>query len=241
MSLLSESRLCTHTQGRIQFFIDALDRDVWSGETEVLINRFPINLELELGADFTERTTYTGIYNISGLGFDMSFRVQCSVNSDGPSCTTLCKPMRVYTCDNKGNSICVQSGRDPITECTHCLQGWLNSNTNCTTCLYAFYDIQTNCTQCLPGRDIASNCTTCLPGYNPATSCTQCLSGRDASTNCTACLPGYNDFNCTEYLCPDQEAITITTSTASSKYVDDYATRIILFLSEIFPKCTSLQ
>ena len=49
-------------------------------ETEFLINRFPIDLVLELGADFTERTTYTGIYNISGLGFDMSFRVQCFVN-----------------------------------------------------------------------------------------------------------------------------------------------------------------
>ena len=32
---------------------------------------FLINLGLKLGAAFTERTTYTGIFNISGLGFDM--------------------------------------------------------------------------------------------------------------------------------------------------------------------------
>ena len=173
-----------------------MDRAAQGGETEVLINRFPIDLELELGADFTERTTYTGIYNISGLGFDMSFRVQCRENYHGPNCATFCEPVGVYTCDNEGNSICVQSDRDPITECMHCLQG-LNPNTNCTTCLYDFYDIQTNCIQCLPGRDITSNCTTCLPGYDPAT-------------------------NCTEYQirCPDVQASTIqTTSTASSKSI----------------------
>ena len=42
----------------IQFFIDVLDIAAQSGETFVLINRFPIDLELELGAPFTERTTY---------------------------------------------------------------------------------------------------------------------------------------------------------------------------------------
>ena len=65
---------------------------------EAIINRFPIDLELELGANITERTTYIGIYNISGLGFDMSFRVQCSENYYGPNCTTLCEPVEgVYT------------------------------------------------------------------------------------------------------------------------------------------------
>ena len=84
----------TCTQGRIQFFIDALDSDVRSSEIEVFINHFPINLELELGAAFTERTTYTGIYNISDLGFDMSFRVQCSENYHGPNCATLCESVQ---------------------------------------------------------------------------------------------------------------------------------------------------
>ena len=36
-------------QGRIQFFIDAIDSDVRNYETEFIINRFPIDLELELG------------------------------------------------------------------------------------------------------------------------------------------------------------------------------------------------
>ena len=106
-----------YTQGQIQFFIDALDKAVKGlQEIEVIINRFPIDLELELGANFTERTTYTGIYNISGLGFDMSFRVQCSENYYGPDCTTFCEPMEgVYTYDNEGRAICIQ---DPATNYT---------------------------------------------------------------------------------------------------------------------------
>ena len=61
-------------QGRIQFFIDAIDSDVRNNETEFIINRFPIDLELELRKkNFIERTTYTtGIYSIPGIGFDMS-------------------------------------------------------------------------------------------------------------------------------------------------------------------------
>ena len=146
-------------------------------ETEFLINHFPINLELELNANFTEKTTYTGIYSISGQGFDMSFRVQCSENYYGPNCARFCEPMEsVYTCDSEGNKICVENGRDPATNCTTCLQGG-SPNTNCTTCLtmYAFYDIQTNSIQCLLSRDITSNCATCLPGYDPSTNCTECL------------------------------------------------------------------
>ena len=77
----------------MQFYIEALDNDASDNETEVIINRFPIDLELELGTNFTERTTYTGIYNISGLEFDMSFRVQCSENYYGPNCTTFCEPI----------------------------------------------------------------------------------------------------------------------------------------------------
>jgi hypothetical protein len=142
-----------YTHGRVQFFIDALDRAARSGDTEVIINRFPIDLELELGAAFTERTTYTGIYNISGLGFDMSFRVQCSRNYYGPNCTTFCAPMEgLYTCDSRGNIICVQSGRDPVTNCTTCLSRLPEKDpeTNCTTCLSSFHDLSTNCTECFP-------------------------------------------------------------------------------------------
>ena len=166
----------TYTQGRIQFFMDALDSDVQSGEIEVLIDRFPIDLELELGAAFTERTTYTGIYNISGLGFDMSFRVQCSENYYGPNCTTFCESVQnLYTCDSGGSRICLQSGRDPATNCATCITE-MDPETNCTTCLSSFYDPHTNCTECLSGRDVSTNCTECLvPGYDPSTNCTECL------------------------------------------------------------------
>ena len=166
-----------YIQGRIQFFIDALDRAQQSGETKVLINRFPIDLELELGAAFTERTTYTGIYNISGLGFDMSFRVQCSENYYGPNCGTLCEPIEdLYTCDSGGSRICLHSGRDPATDCATCITE-MDPKRNCTTCLSSFYDPQTNCTQCLTGRDVSTNCTECdlVPGYDPSTDCMECL------------------------------------------------------------------
>ena len=159
-------------QGRIQFFIDALDRAVkrnTSGlvETETIINRFPIDLELKLGASFTERATYTGIYNISGLGFDMSFRVQCSDNYHGPKCSSFCVPLEgVYTCNSEGRPICIEINRDPVTDCTTCLSG---------------YDPEQNCTQCLMGRTLSSNCSTCPPGYDP-------------STNCDSCLPGYENI-----------------------------------------------
>ena len=112
-------------------------------EMEAIINRFPIDLELELETSFTKRTTYTGIYNISGLGFDMSFRVQCSENYCGPNCTS--SVVGVYTCDSEGRVVCVQDNRDPATSN-------LDPTTNCTTCLFH-------------GQNLISNCTMCLPGY----------------------------------------------------------------------------
>ena len=158
------------TQGRIQFYVDAIDRPVamaTSGisETLAIINRFPIDLELTPGASFTERMTYTGIYNISDLGFDMSFRVQCTEKYYSPNCTTLCEPMEgVYTCDSEGRVVCLQSNYDPTTSCTQCLPGW-NQSTNCNTCRNRDFDPSTNCTECLHGYDPASNCTSCLPNF----------------------------------------------------------------------------
>ena len=144
-------------------------------ETLAIINRYPIDLELTLGVTFTERTTYTGIYNISGLGLDMSFRVQCSENYYGPNCTTFCESLKnVYTCDSESGSIvCLKVNHDPATNCTTCLQGW-DLKDDCTICS-SFYDIQSNCTQCLTGRDINTDCATCLPGYDPSMNCTECL------------------------------------------------------------------
>lgn len=106
--------------GEIQFFIDALDRAVpGQSETEVIINRFPINLQLQPGPYFTNRINYTGIYSILGLQFDMNFRVQCSKNYYGPNCKTFCAPRQnVYTCDSEGRVVCIQNNRDPATKCT---------------------------------------------------------------------------------------------------------------------------
>ena len=53
-------------------------------ETEALIDRFPIDLELRVGATFTKKR-YSGIYNLTTL--DVSFRVECSVHYLGSSCT----------------------------------------------------------------------------------------------------------------------------------------------------------
>ena len=167
-------------------------------ETLAIINRYPVDLELTLGANFTERTTYTGIYNISGLGFDMSFRVQCAANCCGSSCS--CKPLEgIYTCDDKGNTICVHDNRNPATDCMECEFG-RDTAVNCTNCLPG-RDIESNCALCLPGRDIASNCTNCLSGRDAESNCTQCLAGRDLELNCTQCLPGRNaSSNCTQCL-----------------------------------------
>ena len=153
------------------FYVDAIDRPVpmaTSGvhETLAIINRYPIDLELTPGASFTERTTYTGIYNISGLGFDMSFRVQCSENYYGSNCTTFCEPQDgVYTCDSDERVVCLQINRDSATNCATCLTGW---------------DIEANCSQCLPGRDICTNCATCLPRHHPS------IDGRDCLPNVQA-------------------------------------------------------
>lgn len=56
-------------------------------ETEALIDRFPIDLELRVGPTFTSRTRYSGIYNLTTL--DVSFRVECSVQYLGSNCTKL--------------------------------------------------------------------------------------------------------------------------------------------------------
>ena len=209
-----------HTGKDIQFYIKALDRVESHGPEDLTypINHFLIDLELELGAAFTERTTYTGIYNISGLGFDMSFRVQCSENYYGPNCTIFCESVQnlYITCGSGGSRICLQSGQDPATDCATCITE-MDPETNCTTCLSSSYDPHTNCTQCLTGRDVSTNCTECLPGYDPSTDCTECLTGRDVSTNCTTCLPGYDpSTNCNENLPNIQYQSTQTTTATSS-------------------------
>lgn len=53
-------------------------------ETDTLIDRFPIDLELEPGPNFTRRKTFSGIYNL--MTVDISFRVECSKNYLGSRC-----------------------------------------------------------------------------------------------------------------------------------------------------------
>ena len=106
---------------------------------EVIVNRFPIDLELELGANFTKRTTYTGIYNISGVEFDMSFKVQCSENYYGPNCTTFCEPVKdMHDCSRDGNIVCLQEGRNSATNCTMCLPQFTGENCNTNKVAYSF-------------------------------------------------------------------------------------------------------
>lgn len=80
----------SHMQGRIQFLLDALDRAVpksTSGlnETEALIDRFPIDLELKPGPDFTRKERFSGVYNL--MTIYVSFRVECSKNYLGSHCS----------------------------------------------------------------------------------------------------------------------------------------------------------
>ena len=151
-----------------------MDRPARSGETEVLINRFPIDLELDPGAAFTVRENYTGIYSISDLGFDISFRVQCLQDYYGPNCTTFCIPLEdVYECNDQGQFVCLKENREPSTNCTTCLPGY-NDLLNCGPCLFG-RDIATNCVSCLPGHDPSTNCTECLPGYIFNTARTKCI------------------------------------------------------------------
>ena len=132
-------------------------------ETLSIINRFPIDLELDPGTNFTDRTTYTGIYNISGVGFDMNFRVQCADNFFGPNCTTFCEPVEgVYTCDREGRVVCLHNNQDSATNCTTCFPGY-DPATTCTQCRLSRYDPSTNCEECVPGYNILTNCIECLP------------------------------------------------------------------------------
>ena len=133
-----------------------------------MLDRFLIDLQLNVSSVFTERTTYYGIHNISQ--FDLSFRLQCSeLNYYGPQCDRFCSGVEgQFTCDSEGNMVC-DKNRDPATNCTGCLPG---------------YDLSSNCAQCLTGRDLNSNCERCLPGWDQTSNCTKCLTGRNPKENC---------------------------------------------------------
>ena len=110
---------------------------------------FLINLTLNIGPTFTDRTTYHGIMG-SAVTFDLSFRVQCSENYYGHQCNVFCSEVdQQLSCDNEGNVVCVNQYRNP----------------------------ETNCTECLPWRDPANDCLVCLPERDLDSNCSEFLSG----------------------------------------------------------------
>ena len=90
------------------------------GNRFAVVDRVPIDLELGISSDFTERRTYSGMLNISQ--FDMSFRLsgQCAEGYTGPWCNVLCPEPEVEgqsTCDSEGNIVCVNPDTDPQNNC----------------------------------------------------------------------------------------------------------------------------
>ena len=82
-------------QGAVQFYIEAVESSLPNIIDSLLINLD--NLQLQLGADFTEEMTFTGYHNISHM--TMSFKVECASDYYDPNCTTFCV-------DNSGSSSC---------------------------------------------------------------------------------------------------------------------------------------
>ena len=102
----------------MQFYILTYDRIADPDVRFVVVDRVPIDLQLNLSTNFTERRTYSGIHNISQ--FDMSFRLsgQCAENYYGPQCAIFCSEVAgVSTCDSDGNIVCVDPEADPQNNC----------------------------------------------------------------------------------------------------------------------------
>ena len=157
------------TQGRIQFFIEAID----SGLPNI-IDSLLIDLDnLQLGADFTEEMTFNGFHNISHM--TMSFRVMCSPGFCGPVClTTSQNNPQVAECRADGSITCINDRLDPEASCNSCLDSNFNMDTNCETCAKPNFNKNENCMSCLLGYDMAKNCTQCLPNRDPSTNCSSC-------------------------------------------------------------------
>ena len=193
------------TQGRVQFFIEAVE----SGPLDI-IDSLLINLDnLQLGADFTEEMTFTGYHSISHM--TMSFRVACQTGFCGRDCTmTRLNNPRILSCHTNSDIVCTDSRYDPSTDCNRCLHN-LDLSTGCSTCLEHTFDPDTNCTACLPGYDIDTDCSTCLTNYDPVTNCTTCLDSRfEPENNCTTCLLEGHDplTNCPQCLHPGTNCST---------------------------------
>ncbi|XP_064403217.1 uncharacterized protein LOC135348800 isoform X2 [Halichondria panicea] len=212
--------------GRTQFFIEALDSMLTN-----VIDSLLIDLDnLQLGANFTEEMTFTGLHNVSHM--TMSFRVECSPGFCGSDCfTTPQNNPRVATCQADGTLTCTDNRLDssPLVACNDCPYN-LDITTGCSTCVQTNYDPTTNCTACLPGYDIGQSCLTCInTNFDPDANCSTCIIGTncascldthfngcttcllefyDLQTNCTQCLPNRDpSTNCTQCL-PNRDPST---------------------------------
>ena len=74
------------------------------------VDAFFIDIDIQPGSDYTNRTTYRGFYGIGEL--DLSFQVMCLENFYGPDCATECIPMDSnvtghFTCNSDGSRVCL--------------------------------------------------------------------------------------------------------------------------------------
>ena len=95
-----------------------------TGSEYVYVDRVPIDLQLNISTNFTERRTYSGIHNISQ--FDMSFRLsgQCAENYYGPRCAILLWGGRsVHLWQWRQHSVCESRGW-PTEQLCHTRYDW---------------------------------------------------------------------------------------------------------------------
>ena len=110
-------------QGRAQFYIVVYHFCRTGCPDGEVVDRLLIDLELNRSSEFTGRRTYHGSLGIAQ--FDLSFRVagECAVNYYGPECNIFCSGVEgLYTCGSEGNIVCVDSNRNPESNCTECLE-----------------------------------------------------------------------------------------------------------------------
>ena len=118
-------------QGRAQFYIVVYSFFPGTVVARV-VDRFLIDLELNISSDPIARTTYSGIHNVSQ--FDLSFGIdgQCSENYHGPQCDVFCMEVPgQFTCNNDGTKMCVNGGFSPESDCTQCRVSGRDPQNNC--------------------------------------------------------------------------------------------------------------
>ncbi|XP_064403195.1 uncharacterized protein LOC135348787 isoform X1 [Halichondria panicea] len=143
------------------------------------------NLDITTGCSTCVQTTYDPSTNCNQClpGWDItSYCISCLPNRDPITNCSLCLQPDRFTDADCSTSVCALPEGDPATLCQ--------------TCLATNFDPNTNCSECIGNLDLSSSCSTCLPGYDSSLNCSLCLSGRNISTRCTTCLAGFTGSNC---------------------------------------------